>query len=144
MIEHWQEMTDFHNKMQGQSLAGAPSLARVKEASKMCNALFMEVAELQDSFTWKLNRDRLREEEPKFDRHNVAREVVDCLFFLHHICEAAGVDALDLNAAFIEVMANNRRRHIDQNFSSDQEDAEERSVEEKLDTIINLLNGEKL
>jgi len=137
MISHWDEMTEFNNEMMGCSLKGAPLKPRVMHASRMCNGLFMEVAELQDSFSWKLNRDMHRKELPTVDKANLAREIVDCLFFLHHIGDAFDVLPNDLEATFIEVMANNRRRHIDGDL--EEKEDEEQSTDRKFDTINALL-----
>ena len=142
MIQNWDEMTNFQNTMQGCSLAGAPLKAKVHQAVRMCNGLFMEVAELQDSFSWKIARDVNRVEEPTIDRENVKREIVDCLFFLHHIGECFGIRPVDLNHTFNEVMANNKKRHIDGDFSSEEEKEShyETSLERinaKLDKLIN-------
>jgi len=145
VINHWQEMTDFQNKMQKCSLEGSPLRARILRATSMCNALFMEVAELQESFTWKLSRDLHRKEIASVDRDNVAREIVDCLFFLHHVGECFAVKPVDLEAKYIEVMANNRRRHIDGDLSG-QDEPEDTNYTEELATINakldQLINGE--
>jgi len=138
MISHWQAMTDFSNAVNGGSLAGAPAKDKIFRATAMCNALFMEVAELQDSFAWKIFRDPLRMEEPFVDRYNVMREIVDCLFFLHHIGEAFDITPADLNSVFNDIMANNRRRHIDQDFSEEEAPAEDllETINQKLDQLL--------
>jgi len=146
MINHWQEMTDFQNKMQKCNLEGSPLKAQVLRAARMCNGLFMEVCELQDSFSWKLSRDPHRNEEPSVDRDNVMREIVDCLFFLHHIGECFGIKPVDLEAKYVEVMANNRRRHIDGDLSGQKEKPGVTSTTEELVTINakldKLINGD--
>jgi len=141
MIGNWEELTRFQNKMQMTSLDGAPLLTRVLQASRMCSGLFMEVAELQDSFSWKMLRDSNRKEEPYVDKENVKREIVDCLFFLHHIAESFGINDTDLQATFIEVMANNRKRHLDGDFSEERviPVSDITRLENKLDTIIKTL-----
>ena len=110
---------------------------RITLARQMCNALFMEVAELQDSFNWKPWREGIES-----DRENVKREIVDCLFFLHHIGECFGIRPVDLNATFNTVMANNKKRYHDGDFSSEEENEShhETSLERinaKLDKLIN-------
>ncbi len=74
--------------------------------AKECGlALFMEVSELVDSFpfaTWKKN---------EIDVENIEREVVDVIFFLHHICRCFNIEVLDLEDRFVTVMENNYRRY---------------------------------
>ena len=141
----WDEMTHFQEKMDGCSLEGAPLGARAQHAVRMCNGLFMEVAELQDSFSWKNSRDVQRKEEPWVDKGNVAREIVDCIFFLHHVAQCFSIRPVDLEATFTEVMANNRRRHIDGDLE-EPSIADEPEIKAQLATInaqLNqLINGE--
>lgn len=138
-------MTHFQNKMSGQSLAGATIKTKIVRATAMANALHMEVSELQDSWSWKTTRDPLRVEDPKVDKDNVCREIIDCLFFLHHIGECFDIEPTDLEAKYIEVMANNRRRHIDGDLSG-QKESEAAPINEELATINakldQLLNGD--
>ncbi len=138
-------MTDFQNQMEGQSVGGMTDAQRVDKAFRMCSGLFMEVAELQDSFSWKLCRDINRGGTAEFDKPNIRREIVDCLFFLHHIAECFGITPNDLNQTFVGVMANNRRRHIDKDFSNEEVEEESREklykltekINSKLDRLIN-------
>ncbi len=133
MINHWEEMTKFQNKMNGRSLEGAPSGDRITLARQMCNALFMEVAELQDSFSWKPWRDSVAA-----DKENIKREIVDCLFFLHHIGTCFSIGPAELEAKYNEVMTNNVTRYHDGDFSG--EEAEEKvTVNERLGHINELL-----
>ncbi len=134
MISNWQEMTDFQSKMNGESLAGAPQETRIALARDMCNALFMEVAELQDSFQWKPWR-----KGDQVDRENIAREIVDCLFFLHHIGECFSLKPSDLEHKYNEVMANNRRRYHDGDFSGETEDESQQTTLEHINVKINQL-----
>ena len=143
--ELWDEMTHFQEKMDKCSLKGAPIGAKVFQAVRMCNGLFMEVAELQDSFSWKNSRDVHRGEEPWVDRDNVIREIVDCQLFLHHIGQCFDIIPSELEAAFQGIMVNNHRRHIDGDFS-DEKEKESQTTNEQLATInaqLNqLINGE--
>jgi len=140
MISHWDEMTAFQDKMNGCSLAGAPIRARVMHATRMTNGLFMEVSELQDSFSWKNSRDVSRKEDDWVDRDNVTREIVDCLFFLHHVAECFGIGPHELDVTFTEVMVNNRRRHHDGDLT-EPEAVEETSIMSELQQIKGLLNS---
>ncbi len=138
MINRWTEMTDFQNKMNGASLEGAPLPLRITLARQMCNALFMEVAELQDSFSWK----PWRKDNQVLDRENLKREMVDCIFFLHHIGECFGITPAELNSKFDEVMTNNIKRYHDGDFSSEEENESQHlntleRINAKLDQLIN-------
>ena len=81
MIKKWQEMSKFWYSMNKfGNPAGMPTEQRIRHGRDLCNGLFMEVAELQDSFQWKPWREGI-----EVDKENLKREIVDCLFFLHHI-----------------------------------------------------------
>lgn len=137
MINNWNEMSKFWHKMQGDP-TGAPLPHRIKLARECSQALFMEVAELTDSFQWKPWR-----KEKSVDVPNVKREIVDCLFFLHHIAECFGIDHHDLQATFSGVMANNKKRYIDGDFSEEEEKkAHDASLHEKMDSILSQLQRE--
>lgn len=69
-------------------------------------ALFMEVAELVESFNWKPWKDM------EVDRENLKREIVDVMFFLSHIADAYEITNEELNEKFDEVMINNERRYM--------------------------------
>lgn len=70
-------------------------------------ALFMEVAELVDSYSWKPWR-----ESSALDIENLKRELVDIHFFLVHIMHRFGILPEDLHQKFEEVLANNERRYV--------------------------------
>ena len=98
MIKHWEEMSDLtkcHGKCYG--------------PDQYALGLFMEVAELTESFQfkpWRLEHNVI------IDRENLKREIVDCLFFLHHIAECFDVTPEELDIKFQQVMSNNRRRYV--------------------------------
>lgn len=106
MIQHWNEMTRFQD-----------DTGRY-EPRDYCLALMMEVSELTDSLPWKPWRSP---ENRKLNVENLKREIVDCLYFLHHIADAYGITPEDLDAKFVEVDDNNRRRYVDGDFSMEEE-----------------------
>lgn len=68
-------------------------------------ALHQEVAELCDSFQfaeWK---------KPHTDYANIEREVIDVIFFLHHICRCFNISVAALEERFVSVMENNYMRY---------------------------------
>lgn len=76
-------------------------------------ALFMEVAELVDSYSWK----PWRESVPA-DIENLKRELVDIHFFLVHIMNCFGILPEDLNQKFEEVIANNEKRYVKKPYTN--------------------------
>ena len=76
------------------------------EYARQCGlALHQEVAELCDSFPfadWKKN---------EIDVNNIEREIIDIIFFLHHMCRCFGISVNHLEERFITVMDNNYRRY---------------------------------
>ena len=68
MIEQWDKLDVFQDSMGSHFNDREYSLA-----------LFMEVAELVDSLNWKPWRGQ------PMDRENLKREMIDVLFFVHHI-----------------------------------------------------------
>ena len=139
MINNWKEMSQFWHKMIKQDPLGSPLKNRISLARDLSLGLFMEVSELTDSFQWKPWREK---EYVNVD--NVKREIVDCLFFLHHIAECFNIDDIDLQVKFTEVMANNRKRYIDGDFTEEEVPEIIPGVLEKLDSILSKLQqGEK-
>jgi len=98
MINRWEEMTSFRQNM-----------GPLYKPDQYALALFMEVAELVDSFQFKPWKEDHNE---PVDRENLKREIVDCLFFLHHIAECFEIRPEELDKKFVEVMANNVRRYV--------------------------------
>ncbi len=98
MIDHWDEITEFRQ-----------SMGPLYTPSEYALALFMEVSELTDSFNFKPWKPS---QNTAIDMDNMEREVVDCLFFLHHICECFSITPEQLNKRFEVVLANNKRRYI--------------------------------
>ena len=93
MIENWIELDDYQDT-QGRFPLNDYHLA-----------LFQEVSELVDSASWKPWKGTIP------DRENAKREIVDCLFFLHHIARNWQITPEELNAKYKEVMKNNIRRY---------------------------------
>lgn len=98
MIENWRALNRFQDSM-------GPHY----KPSEYALGLFMEVAELTESFQFKPWR---KHPEKMIDRENFKREVVDCLFFLHHLCRSFDVTPSELNAKFEEVLGNNELRYV--------------------------------
>ena len=70
--------------------------------------LQMEVSELIESFQhkpWRANFGKI------LDRDNLKKEIIDCLFFLHHIANAANISQEELIEKFRWVLKNNYRRY---------------------------------
>ena len=126
-------MTQFWGEM-GYDAELMDMETRHKTARDLALGLFMEVYELTDSFAWKPWRQISRP-----DTANLEREIVDCLFFLHHLAECFGIDAEDLANRYVKVMANNRKRYIDKDFSD--EDTGPVDSKEKIDSILSKLQG---
>ena len=76
-------------------------------------ALFMEVAELVDSYSWK----PWRESVPA-DIENLKRELVDIHFFLVHIMNCFDIVPEDLNQKFEEVRLNNEKRYVKKPYTN--------------------------
>lgn len=73
-------------------------------ASEAAHALFVEVAELSESWpfaSWKTGT---------LDRENLKREIIDCIFFLVIICQCFHVTVEELQEKFAWVLENNARR----------------------------------
>jgi hypothetical protein len=117
MIEFWEEMTEFQNKMQhAQPNETWTDEQRTAFASELALGTFMEVAEMTDSFKWKPWRPY---EKP--DIANLEREIVDICFFLHHIAEAFKISNQDLRMRFKQVMDNNNKRYVEGDFSGEKQ-----------------------
>lgn len=74
----------------------------------LCLGLFMEVSELTDSFQWKFWKHG-----DWVNKENATREIVDIIFFLHHIARSLGITLTDLDLMFSRVLNNNIVRHIE-------------------------------
>lgn len=117
MIGHWKELDEFQKNMTyRQPDEFWTDEAKTRFAAKQALALFMEVAELTDSFQWKPWRDHAGADIP-----NLEREIVDCLFFLHHIAAAFDIKPEDLDKRFYQVLNNNKRRYVANDFSGEDE-----------------------
>ncbi len=103
MINNWKKITAFQKSMQYEE----PVLFSLYERRRhYVLGLYAEVGELLNSFSWKPWGDT---KAP--DIANIEREIVDCLFFLHHIAESFNVSAEDLEKRFEQVLKNNKFRY---------------------------------
>ena len=94
MIEQWDKLDAFQDSMGSHFNDREYSLA-----------LFMEVAELVDSLNWKPWRGQ------PMDRENLKREMIDVLFFVHHIARNHNITPEELRDKFKQVMKNNINRY---------------------------------
>ena len=94
MIEQWDDLDAFQDSMGSHFNNVEYSLG-----------LFMEVAELVDSMNWKPWRGQVT------DRENLKREMVDVLFFVHHIARNHNITPEELRIKFKEVMKRNINRY---------------------------------
>jgi len=81
-------------------------------------ALNQEVAELIDSFPWKPWK------EPKYqihDRSNAAMEIIDCIFFLVSVAEAANISFGNLESIFKYKLKENYDR-IERGYNNKSEE----------------------
>jgi len=90
----WERITDFEDQMGRHP------------PDQLALGLFMEVSELVDSFSWKPWRS-----EKWVDKDNLTREIVDIIFFLHHIARHFHISIFDLLEKFEWVLKNNERRY---------------------------------
>jgi len=97
MIDKWTEITQFRRIM-----------GPLYRPEQYALGLFMEVAELTESFQFKPWKEGLGR---VIDQENLKREIIDCLFFLHHIAECFDITDFDLDQKFEEVLKNNERRY---------------------------------
>ena len=94
MIEQWDKLDAFQDSMGSHFNDAEYSLG-----------LFMEVAELVDSMNWKPWRGQ------PLDRENLKREMIDVLFFVHHIARNHNITPEELRDKFKQVMKNNINRY---------------------------------
>lgn len=114
--EIWQQITDFWvSSGEGQNKYSGPEELRDKYGQYIL-AAHAELSELLESYPWKPWRPVGYQ---AIDIENIKREVVDILFFLHHVCALVGVTPEDLKKKFDWVMENNKRRYIDGDFSKE-------------------------
>lgn len=103
MIKHdrWQEIVEFHKAMGYSDV----------DLNDYTLALFMEVAELVESYSWKPWKPN-----KGTDIENLKRELVDIIFFLVRIMSWYQLTPEDLDDKFKEVIANNKRRYVKPEF----------------------------
>ena len=94
MIEQWDKLDAFQD-----------SMGKHFNDVEYSLALFMEVAELVDSLNWKPWRGQ------PLDRENLKREIVDVLFFVHHLARNHHITQEELREKFNQVMKNNVNRY---------------------------------
>ena len=100
--EHFKAICNFHSRMPADNA----------KPNDYMLALFMEVAELVDSYSWKP-----WQESSVMDIENLKRELVDIHFFLVHIMNCFDIVPEDLNQKFEEVIANNEKRYVKKSYT---------------------------
>ena len=103
----WAEVAQFAKKI-NRDPKDLDSTGLHQHRKDLSLALFMEVAEMTDSFQWKPWRPFA---PPDMD--NLERELVDILIFVVHLAEAFGLTPADLLERFRLVMDNNVARYVD-------------------------------
>ena len=101
----WDKISEFEDQLIAKGKTCAHDIEHYRR--EMSLAVFMEVAELVDSFQWKTWKDG-----NAVDKENATREIVDILFFLHHVARSLGIIVDDINTMFDRVLANDIHRHI--------------------------------
>jgi hypothetical protein len=96
---------DYHDKLGHDTYKSEEE--RVQILREGCLALFMEVAELTDSFPWKPWR---KIDDQTSDKDNACREMVDIFFFLAKVMRAAKITPEEFIAKFEWVLNNNLDR----------------------------------
>ena len=82
-----------------------PHKDQEKEANDAILALYAEVAELQESYSWKPWKDSF-----KADRSNMLEELVDIFFFMCTFMEVWELDPMQFTIMFNEKMKENYDR----------------------------------
>lgn len=103
--EMLKKIWDYHDKLGHDTYKSEEEQVRI--IGEGCLALFMEVAELTDSFPWKPWR---KIEEQTSNKDNACREMVDIFFFLAKVMRAAKVTPEEFMAKFEWVLNNNLDR----------------------------------
>ena len=96
----------YHEKL-GYNYENIPDSIRMTLLRDHVLALHAEVDELLNCFPWKQWRNIA--DQPT-DYKNVAKEVVDCFFFLGSICEIADIFSKELETSFDKVLSENYDR----------------------------------
>lgn len=104
--EAWTALNQFEDRLTNPEQFTDKQLQNYRR--EMCLAMFMEMAELVDSFQWKTWKPRYW-----VNKENAMREAVDIVVFLHHVMRSFEITEEDLERKFWEVMQNNIRRHIE-------------------------------
>jgi len=117
LTEMFQQMKDYHIKL-GYDFANATIDERMNAIRDKSLALNQEVAELVDSFPWKPWRSI---NSQPWDTVNAMEEIVDILFFLGEIMEAAWIDHTMLEDVFEYKLKENYDR-IKRGYNNKKED----------------------
>lgn len=96
---------DYHDKLGHDTYKSEEEQVQILREG--CLALFMEVAELTDSFPWKPWR---KIDDQMSDKDNACREMVDIFFFLAKVMRAAKITPEEFIAKFEWVLNNNLDR----------------------------------
>lgn len=99
-------------KNRAEAFVEARDWAQFHSPKNLAMALAGEAAEVMEHFQWASceSSTRLMSEEPK--RSEVGEELADCLIYLLHFANRAGID---LSAAVIEKLKKNEQRYpVDQ------------------------------
>lgn len=98
-----------YQKSMGSDFPTMSNEDRMQSLRNFSVALMMEQAELLDETSWKPWRT-YESQRPDPNMEQVAREWVDCLFFLVNQSFCLGLTAEMIEEKFIQVLANNYRR----------------------------------
>ena len=106
LIEMFSKIRDYHEKL-GYKCTGMALPKRMEIIRHSGLALNQEVAELIDSFPWKPWRDIY---DQPWNITNAIEEIIDVLFFLGLIIEAAHIDPASLPPMFDYKLKENYNR----------------------------------
>ena len=106
LIQMFNEIETYHKKL-GYDYTNATVEQRMDGTRHSGLALYQEVAELMDSFPWKPWRSI---EDQTFDHKNAVMEIVDILFFLGGVMEAANINGEEVQIMFNKKMKENYSR----------------------------------
>lgn len=111
-------MIEDYHKTLGYHLRAKTPMDNMEHIRHMGLALVMEMAELVDSFPWKPWRNMV---DQVYDKENATEEIVDCLFGLGFIMEAADITPEDIKVMFDTKLRENYDR-IKRGYNNDPEE----------------------
>ena len=106
LMQMFNEIEVYHKKL-GYNYTESTDYERMTAIRNAGLALYQEVSELVDSFPWKPWRNI---ENQPFDHKNAVMEIVDILFFLGGIMEAAAISGEEVQIMFNKKMMENFSR----------------------------------